>query len=258
MNMKAVILAGGFGTRISEESDLRPKPMIEIGGRPIIWHIMKTYSHYGINDFIICLGYKGYMIKEYFINYHSRMSDLTVDLQDSSIKTYNNTSEPWKVTLVNTGDDVMTGSRIKKIKDYLDDEDFCLTYGDGLSDINISDLIKFHKKQGKLATLTSIQPPGRFGALKLEENNVLEFCEKPSGEGSYVNGGFFVLSPKVLDYISQGDDISWEVGPLNKLADEGQLSSYKHDGFWYAMDTLRDKMHLEKLWSSSNVPWKIW
>lgn len=257
--MKAVILAGGLGTRISEETSVKPKPMIEIGGKPILWHIMKLYSQHGVNEFIICLGYKGYAIKEYFVNYHRHMSDLTINLQNDDLEIHNNYSEPWKVTLVNTGDDSMTGGRIKRIKSYLnEDEPFCLTYGDGVSDVNIADSIQFHKSHGKLATVTAVQPAGRFGALEIENNQIKSFQEKPKGDGSFINGGFFVLSPKVLDYIKEGDKTIWEQSPLKGIASDDQLMSYKHEGFWQPMDTLRDKNYLEDLWQKKKAPWKIW
>lgn len=257
--MKAVILAGGPGTRISEETSIKPKPMVEIGGKPILWHIMKIYSHHGINDFIICLGYKGYVIKEYFVNYHQHMSDLTVNLQNNDIDIHNNYAEPWKVTLVNTGEESMTGGRIKRIASYLDGEtSFCLTYGDGLSDINIAESIAFHQQHGKLATVTAVQPAGRFGALDIENNQIKKFQEKPKGDGSFINGGFFVLSLKVIDYITEGDSTIWEQSPLKNLATDGELMSYKHEGFWQPMDTLRDRDYLEKLWNNKKAPWKTW
>jgi len=255
--MKAVILAGGFGTRISEETHLKPKPMIEIGGKPVLWHIMKTYSAHGINDFIICLGYKGYLIKEYFANYYLHQSDVTFDMQDNSMKVHQNTAEPWKVTLVDTGEKTMTGGRLKRISHYLDDEDFCFTYGDGVSDVDLGALIAFHQQQHTLATVTAVQPPGRFGSLDVSGHKIRTFEEKPQGDGSWVNGGYFVLSPKVLDYI-EGDHTSWEAEPLQQLAKEGQLGAFHHDGFWQPMDTLRDKTHLEELWSSDKAPWKTW
>ncbi|MEN8220653.1 MAG: glucose-1-phosphate cytidylyltransferase [Pseudomonadota bacterium] len=255
--MKAVILAGGLGTRISEESHLKPKPMIEIGGKPILWHIMKIYSFYEINDFIICLGYKGYMIKEYFANYFLHTSDVTFDVANNKMEVHQNMAEPWRVTLVDTGENTMTGGRLKRVRAYLDDEDFCFTYGDGVSDINMSKLIAFHKAQGTLATLTAIKPPGRFGALSLTQDKVTGFKEKPQGDGGWINGGFFVLSPKVLDYI-EGDETVWEQSPMEKLAKEGNLSALLHNGFWQAMDTLRDKRYLEELWTSGKAQWKIW
>jgi glucose-1-phosphate cytidylyltransferase len=258
--MKAVILAGGLGTRISEETHLKPKPMIEIGGKPILWHIMKIYSAFGINEFVICLGYKGYIVKEYFANYYRHMSDITFDLSNNSEIIHNNNAEKWKVTLVDTGDDAMTGARIKKIYDYIkNDKAFCLTYGDGVANINIADLIKFHKSHGKLATLTATQPPGRFGALTIDDNNnVMQFQEKPEGDGNFINGGFFVLSPKIIDYIADGDDAIWEQESLKNLAKDGNLAAFKHTDFWQPMDTLRDKTHLENLWHQNKAPWKIW
>ena len=257
--MKAVILSGGTGTRISEESLIKPKPMIEIGERPILWHIMKIYSHFGINDFIICLGYKGYIIKEYFFNYYKHMSDLTIDLENDQIEIHNNYAEPWKITLVDTGIGTMTGGRIRKIKQYIkNDPYFCLTYGDGIANINIDTLINFHKKHKKLATLTAVQPTGRFGALKIEGTTVKNFQEKPKGDGSYINGGFFVLSTKAIDYIKESNDTVFEKEPLQNLAKDGELEAYQHNDFWYAMDTLRDKHYLEKLWETQKAPWKIW
>jgi len=255
--MKTVILAGGQGTRISEETHLKPKPMIEIGGKPILWHIMKSYSAHGIHDFIICLGYKGYFIKEYFANYFLHNSNVTFDMENNSMKVHENSAEPWKVTLVDTGDKTMTGGRLKRVASYLDNEPFCFTYGDGLSNVDIGALIKFHKKQKTLATVTSVQPPGRFGALSMEDNKIIAFEEKPQGDGSWINGGFFVLSPKVLDYI-QDDTSIWERTPLQRLSEEGQLSAFRHHGFWQPMDTLRDRIHLEELWESNKAPWKIW
>jgi len=255
--MKAVILAGGLGTRISEETHLKPKPMIEIGGKPILWHIMKSYSAHGINDFIICLGYKGYLIKEYFANYFLHTSDVTFDMNDNSMQVHQNTAEPWKVTLVDTGDNSMTGGRLKRVASYIGDEDFCFTYGDGVSDVNISELVRFHGEQGCLATVTAVQPPGRFGSLDVSGCKILDFEEKPNGDGSWINGGYFVLSSKVLERI-EGDDISWEQQPLKSLAADGELSAYKHDGFWQPMDTLRDKTYLEELWNSDKAPWKAW
>jgi len=255
--MKAVILAGGLGTRISEESNLKPKPMIEIGGKPILWHIMKTYSAYGINDFIICCGYKGYFIKEYFSNYFLHMSDVTFDMQENTMHVHQKKVEPWKVTLIDTGENTLTGGRLKRVAEYLDNEDFCFTYGDGLSDVDIGKLIDFHNEQGTLATLTAVQPPGRFGALNIERNKIKTFEEKPEGDGAWVNGGYFVLSPKVMDYISD-DTITWEQEPLKRLAVDGQLSSFQHKGFWQPMDTLRDKNSLEDLWEANKAPWKVW
>ncbi len=255
--MNVVILAGGMGTRIGEETSTRPKPMVEIGGKPILWHIMKIYSAYGINDFIICLGYKGYVIKEYFANYYFHMSDLTFDLGKNKIEIHQNTAEPWRVTLLDTGENTMTGGRLKRVKKYIGDEEFCFTYGDGVGDINIAELIRFHKSQKTLATVTAVQPPGRFGTLNLINNKVISFQEKPKGDGGWVNGGYFVLSPEVLRYI-ESDDTVWEKGPMESLAKEGQLSAFLHKGFWYAMDTLRDKNYLEQLWQSGSAPWKIW
>ncbi|NQY42808.1 MAG: glucose-1-phosphate cytidylyltransferase [Legionellales bacterium] len=256
--MKVVILAGGLGTRISEESHLTPKPMIEIGGKPILWHIMKIYSHYGLNDFIICLGYKGYQIKEYFSNYFLHMSDITFCMQENEMQIHKKYTEPWKVTLVDTGEYTMTGGRLKKVSCYLDDgEPFCFTYGDGVANINITELIEQHKKSGKLSTVTAIQPPGRFGSLQIENHLVRLFHEKPAGDGSWINGGFFVLEQGVFDYLGD-DDCIWEKEPLQRLASDGQLSVYKHRGFWQAMDTLREKNHLEKLWTTKSAPWKIW
>lgn len=255
--MKAIILAGGFGTRISEESHLRPKPMIEIGGKPILWHIMKMYSQHGINDFVICLGYKGYYIKEYFSNYFLHMSDVTFCMRDNSMEIHQKYAEPWKVTLVDTGEKTMTGGRLKRVAPYLDNETFCFTYGDGVSDIDISKLIASHKSSGRQATVTSIQPPGRYGSLHIENGAVKRFQEKPDGDGAWINGGFFVLEPSVLDYIDD-DDTVWEQQPMQQLTAKGQLSVFKHEGFWQAMDTLREKNLLEDLWSSNKAPWKSW
>jgi len=255
--MKAVILAGGFGTRISEESHLKPKPMIEIGGKPILWHIMKLYSASGIHDFVICLGYKGYVIKEYFANYFLHMSDVTLDMANNKMEVHQVSAEPWRVTLVDTGDQTMTGGRLKRVRDYVGTEDFCFTYGDGVSDIDISRLVAYHREQGTLATVTAVQPPGRFGALNVNGNLITSFEEKPRGDGAWINGGFFVLSPKVFDYIS-GEDTVWEREPMEALAREGQLSGYFHSGFWHAMDTLRDKNYLEELWGAGRAPWKRW
>ena len=254
--MKAVILAGGLGTRISEESHLKPKPMIEIGGKPILWHIMKIYSHYGINDFVICLGYKGYIIKEYFANYFLHMSNVTFDMANNKMEVHEQHAEPWRVTLIDTGLDTLTGGRLMRVRDYVGDDTFCFTYGDGVTDLDIGATIKFHREHGKKATVTAIQPPGRYGALNLEGNAVSSFQEKPAGDGAWINGGFFVLEPSVFDYI-HGSQTSWESQPLQQLAQEGQLMSYQHAGFWQAMDTLRDKNHLEKLWIN-NPPWKAW
>jgi glucose-1-phosphate cytidylyltransferase len=255
--MKAVILAGGAGTRISEETAIRPKPMVEIGGRPILWHIMKLYSAYGVNEFVVCLGYKGYVIKEYFANYFLHMSDVTFDVARNSMEVHQASAEPWRVTLVDTGEATMTGGRIKRVRSYVENEAFCMTYGDGLSDVNIRDLIEFHARNKRLATLTVVQPPGRFGAVKASGERVLSFEEKPQGDGGWINGGFFVLSPKVLDYI-EGDESIWERDPLQSLARDGQMTAYRHTGFWQAMDTLRDKQHLEELWARGNAPWKVW
>ncbi len=255
--MKVVLLAGGLGTRISEESHLKPKPMIEIGGRPILWHIMKIYSKYGLNDFVICCGYKSYVIKEYFANYFLHLSDVTFDLKNNKMEVHHNDSEPWKVTLVDTGEDTMTGGRIKRVRKYLGEEDFCLTYGDGLADIDLPKLLEFHKAHGGLATLTAAQPPGRFGALGLNGNLIESFKEKPMGDGNWINGGFFVLNPKVIDLISD-DTTVWEKEPLEKLAEAKQLHAFKHSGFWQPMDTLRDKNHLEDLWQKNKAPWKKW
>ena len=255
--MKAVILAGGYGTRISEETHLKPKPMIEIGGMPILWHIMKNYSTYGINDFVIPCGYKGYIIKEYFANYFLHMSDVTFDMKNNSMEVHNKHAEPWKITLVDTGINTMTGGRLKRIKSYLDDESFCFTYGDGLSDVKIDELVLFHKQNNRFATVTAIQPPGRFGTLNIDNDRVLNFQEKPSGDGNWINGGFFVLEPKIFDYIND-DSTVWELEPLEKLSNENKLSAYKHTGFWHPLDTLREKNNLEKLWSSNKAPWKNW
>jgi len=257
--MKTVILAGGFGTRISEESAVRPKPMVEIGGHPILWHIMKLYSAHGINDFIICCGYKGYMIKEYFSKYWLHMSDVTFDLKNNGIKVHQNNVEPWKVTLIDTGEATMTGGRIKRVKDYIGNESFCLTYGDGVASLNISELIKFHLEQKTLTTLTAVQAPGRFGALTLkrDEDTITTFREKPLGDGAWINGGFFVCEPAAIDYISD-DSTVWEQEPLQNLARDGMLSAFKHDGFWHPMDTLRDKNVLDELWQSGKALWKVW
>jgi len=256
--VKAVILAGGLGTRISEETHLRPKPMIEVGGRPLLWHIMKSYSVHGINDFIICLGYKGYLIKEYFANYYLHQSDVTFDMKNNSMQVHQNTAEPWKVTLVDTGENTSTGGRLKRIASHLHaDEDFCFTYGDGLSDVDIKVLVSFHQKNQTLATVTAVQVPGRFGSLDICDEHITTFEEKPRGDGGWINGGYFVLSPRVLDYID-GDDCLWEKKPLETLANNHQLSAYKHDGFWQPMDTLRDKVRLEQLWDSGEAPWRKW
>ncbi len=254
--MKAVILAGGFGTRISEESHLKPKPMIEIGGKPILWHIMKIYSSWGIHDFVICLGYKGYVIKEYFANYFLHMSDVTFDMASNKMEVHQASAEPWRVTLVDTGDSTMTGGRLKRVSPYIGNEDFCFTYGDGVTDINLDKLISFHRQSNALATVTAVQPPGRFGALNVKGDHVTTFEEKP-GDGGWINGGYFVLSPKVLSYI-EGDDTIWERGPMEALARDGNLAAYYQRGFWHAMDTLRDKNYLEELWESGAAPWKKW
>lgn len=256
--MKAVILAGGLGTRISEETYLKPKPMIEIGGKPILWHIMKIYSFHGINDFVICCGYKGYVIKEYFANYFLHMSDVTFDMASNTMDVHHRNAEPWRVTLIDTGDETMTGGRLKRVEDFVKkDAAFCFTYGDGVADIDITALIKFHQQHGKKATVTAVQPPGRYGALNMDGENVFGFIEKPKGDGGKINGGFFVLSPKCLDYIP-GDTTSWEAGPLVRLATEGELIAFEHKGFWQPMDTLRDKNHLEELWLGGRAPWKSW
>ena len=256
--MKAVILAGGLGTRLSEETHLRPKPMVEIGSRPILWHIMKIYSYYGINDFIICCGYKGYLIKEYFVNYSAHMSDLTVDLNNNSVEIHRDRAEPWRVTLVDTGDETQTGGRLLKVKDYLgNDDNFCLTYGDGVGDVDVSAAIEFHLSHGRLATMTSTYPPGRFGAIETQDNQVTNFIEKPGGENGLINAGYFVLNKKVLKYILDGSTM-WEQEPLRKLAADGELMTYKHGGFWQPMDTLRDKTYLNDLWTQSKAPWKLW
>jgi glucose-1-phosphate cytidylyltransferase len=256
--VKAVILAGGLGTRLSEETTTRPKPMVELGGRPVLWHIMKTYSTYGIDDFIVCCGYKGYVIKEFFANYALHASDVTFDMRDRSMQIHSSAAEPWKVTLVDTGEATMTGGRLKRVRGYLDeDEPFCFTYGDGLSNVDVRKVIEHHRRSGVLATMTAVQPPGRFGAVRLEEQKIVAFDEKPQGDGAWINGGYFVLSPSVLDYID-GDETVWERGPLERLAAEGKLSAFIHRGFWQPMDTLRDKQQLEELWSSGAAPWKVW
>jgi glucose-1-phosphate cytidylyltransferase len=255
--MKVVILAGGLGTRISEETTVRPKPMVEIGGRPILWHILKIYSAHGLNDFVICLGYKGYMIKEYFANYYLHMSDVTFDMSSNRMEVHENSAEPWRVTLVDTGEQTMTGGRLKRVARYLEDDDFCFTYGDGLADIDLGKLIAFHREQGTKATVTAVQPPGRFGALDLHANRIRSFQEKPQGDGGWVSGGFFVLSPAVLDYID-GDDTVWERAPMQRLANEGQMAAFLHRGFWQPMDTLRDRTYLEEQWGGARAPWKVW
>ena len=257
--MKAVILAGGYGTRISEESAVRPKPMVEIGDKPIIWHIMKLYSRHGINDFVIAAGYKSYLLKEYFANYFLHQADVTIDIATNSVTTHVSGAEPWKVTIVDTGDGTMTGGRIKRVGEYVGDETFCLTYGDCVSDLDISRLVEFHRSEGALATLTAVQPPGRFGVLSLQEGQtrIESFMEKPEGEGGWVNGGFFVVEPDVLSYV-EGDSTVWEREPIESLAREGKLSAYRHEGFWHPMDTLRDKMVLEEHWATGDAPWKVW
>jgi glucose-1-phosphate cytidylyltransferase len=256
--VKAVILAGGLGTRISEETHLRPKPMIEIGGRPLLWHIMKIYSAHGVDDFVICCGYRGYLIKEYFANYVLHMSDVTFDMADNRMEVHQQHAEPWRVTLVDTGDDTLTGGRLKRVGDYLEGEDaFCFTYGDGLADVDVAATIAFHRSHGKLATVTAVQPPGRYGALQLDGSDVRGFTEKPRGDGGLINGGFFVLSPRCLDRIA-GDRTSWEAEPLTGLAADGELMAFPHTGFWQPMDTLREKTMLENLWDSGKAPWKVW
>ncbi len=255
--MKVVILAGGYGTRISEESATRPKPMVEIGGLPILWHIMKVYSYYGLNEFIICCGYKGYMIKEYFANYFLHRSDVTFEMETNKMQVHQQHAEPWKVTLIDTGENTMTGGRLKKVQKYLGDDDFCFTYGDGLANVDLTSLIEFHKSEGTYATVTAVQPPGRFGALGLSKTRITGFEEKPVGDGGWINGGFFVLSTEVFDYI-EGDNTVWEKDPLERLAKDNQLAAYIHRGFFQPMDTLRDKNLLEDLWESKKAPWKIW
>lgn len=257
--MKAVILAGGYGTRISEETTVRPKPMVEIGEKPILWHILKIYSYYGINQFIICCGYKGYMIKEYFANYFMHKSDITFDLKNNEMKVHQNDAEPWEVTLINTGGGTMTGGRIKRIQEYVKNETFCLTYGDGVSNLNITELVDFHKENEVYATLTAVQPPGRFGTFRLgsKDEKIASFKEKPAGDGAWINGGFFVLEPEIFDYI-EGDETVWEKVPLEQLANAGKLAAYRHEGFWQPMDTLRDKNCLQDLWDSKDCPWQIW
>jgi glucose-1-phosphate cytidylyltransferase len=256
--MKTIILAGGLGTRISEETHLKPKPMIELGGKPILWHIMKIYSAHGINEFVICCGYKGYVIKEYFANYFLHMSDITFDMANNHMQVHHKKAEPWRVTLVDTGEETLTGGRLKRVADYVKDEEaFCLTYGDGVADIDITAEIAFHTSHGKWATVTAVRPPGRYGALQMEADRVAGFMEKPRGDGGFINGGFFVLSPHCLGLI-EGDQSSWEGAPLTRLADARQLMGFKHDGFWQPMDTLRDKIHLEHLWDSGKAPWKNW
>jgi glucose-1-phosphate cytidylyltransferase len=256
--MKAVILAGGLGTRISEETHLRPKPMIEIGGKPILWHVLKIYSHYGINEFVICCGYKGYLIKEYFANYFLHMSDVTFHMRTNSMEVHQKNAEPWEITVVDTGEQTLTGGRLKRVRDYVGDSSFCFTYGDGVSNVQINELIKMHKENNKLATVTAVQPPGRYGLLALDESgSVKGFQEKPQGDGGWINGGFFVLEPAVFDLI-EGDSTTWEQEPMQRLAADGQLQAYQHLGFWQPMDTLRDRVHLEELWASGKAPWKLW
>jgi glucose-1-phosphate cytidylyltransferase len=255
--MKVVILAGGLGSRLSEETTVRPKPMVELGGKPILWHIMKIYSHFGLNDFVLCLGYKGYLIKEYFANYFLHMSDVTFDFRSNKTTVHQHNAEPWTVTLVETGEKTMTGGRLRRVRDHLPDETFCMTYGDGVSDVNIQELLAFHKERKTDATLTAVQPPGRFGVIDIEEYKIRGFQEKPQGEAGWINGGFFVLEPAVLDLIDE-DSTIWERQPLETLAQTGQLSAYKHTGFWQPMDTLRDKLLLEELWDTGRAPWKVW
>jgi glucose-1-phosphate cytidylyltransferase len=255
--MKAVILAGGLGSRISEETAVRPKPMIEIGSKPILWHIMKLYAAYGITDFVVCLGYKGYMIKEFFANYYLHSCDVTFDLASNAVEVHQSAAEPWRVTLVDTGDETMTGGRLRRVMGYVAGEEFCLTYGDGVADIDISALIRFHREQSTLATVTAVQPPGRFGALEVDGRRVTGFAEKPHGDGGWINGGFFVLSPRAVDFVLD-DSTAWESETMPELAARGELRSYRHDGFWYAMDTVRDRNHLQELWASGKAPWKVW
>ena len=257
--MKVLILAGGLGYRLSEETNLKPKPMVEIGGYPILWHIMKIYSHYGFNDFVILTGYKSHIIKDFFVNYYQRYSDITVDMTDNSVIVHKTRQEPWKVTMLYTGQNTMTGGRIKKATKYINNEPFLLTYGDGVSDVNIQELIEAHKQSGKLITMTAVKPTGRFGALVIDDNNTItSFMEKPKGDGAWINGGFFVCQPEVMNYIAEGSNIIFEREPLEKLAAEGQLHAYKHEGFWQPMDTLRDKIHLTELWEDQKAPWKKW
>jgi glucose-1-phosphate cytidylyltransferase len=257
--MKTLLLAGGFGTRLSEETDLRPKPMVEIGAKPLLWHIMKIYSQYGHNDFVILLGYKGYFIKEYFTNYFLHQSDVTIDLTTNKLEVHNNNSEPWRITLLDTGMETMTGGRIKRAQDYIGNEPFMLTYGDGVSDIDLDELLRFHQNHGKLITMTSVQPDGRFGTFNSDKSgSVTEFLEKPRGDGSWINGGFFVCEPEVLNYITQGDATVFEQQPLQNLAEDGEMLTYRHNGFWKCMDTLRDKTELNNMWKSGKAPWKIW
>ena len=255
--MKVVILAGGLGTRLAEETVIKPKPMVEIGGRPILWHIMKIYSSYGFNEFVICTGYKGYVIKEFFANYYLHTTDVTFDISKGELEIHNNKTEPWKVTLIDTGEETMTGGRLKRIAQFVDGQDFCMTYGDGVSNVNIAKLVDFHRAHGKLCTVTATRPPGRFGALGLEGESVTHFQEKPLGDGGYINGGFFVVSPKCFDYID-GDSTVWEQEPMKRLAEDGQMKAFLHDDFWLPMDTLRDRRQLEGLWQTGKAPWKVW
>ena len=259
---KAVILAGGLGTRLSEETSLKPKPMVEIGGRPILWHILKIYSHHGVNDFVICAGYKGYVIKEYFANYFLHMSDVTFDMQNNSMEVHSRNAEPWRVTIIDTGDETMTGGRLLRAKPYIGDATCCLTYGDGVADVNVAELLAFHRDSGKKATMTAVQPPGRYGSLRFDDKRTIErvtaFQEKPQGDGAWINGGFFVLEPSAFDYIGSGDKTIWEREPLEQLASDGELIAYRHRGFWQPMDTLCDRNHLEEMWDSDSAPWKTW
>jgi len=255
--VKAVILAGGLGTRISEETESKPKPMIEIGAKPLLWHVMKIYSAHGIDEFVVCLGYRGYVIKEYFANYYLHMGDVTFDMKDNRMEVHQSGAEPWKVTLIDTGAETMTGGRLKRVLPYVGDEDFCFTYGDGVADVDLSALVAFHREQGRLATVTAVQPSGRFGALDIDGDLINRYEEKPKGDGGWINGGFFVLSPEVARYID-GDDTVWEQQPLMRLAQEGQLAAYRHSGFWHAVDTVRDKRHLQELWEGGSPPWKRW
>jgi glucose-1-phosphate cytidylyltransferase len=255
--VKAVILAGGLGTRISEETESKPKPMIEVGDKPLLWHIMKIYSAHGIDEFVICLGYRGYAVKEYFANYYLHMGDVTFDMKDNRMEVHHSGAEPWKVTLIDTGAATMTGGRLKRVLQYVDGHEFCFTYGDGVADIDLRALIDFHREQGRLATVTAVQPSGRFGALDIEENRIRRYEEKPKGDGGWINGGFFVLSPDVGEYI-EGDGTVWEQEPLQRLAEDDQLAAYRHQGFWHAVDTVRDKHHLQELWDSGSPPWKLW
>jgi glucose-1-phosphate cytidylyltransferase len=255
--VKAVILAGGLGTRLSEETESKPKPMIEIGAKPLLWHVMKIYAAHGIDEFVVCLGYRGYVIKEYFANYYLHMGDVTFDLKDNRMEVHQSGAEPWKVTLIDTGPTTMTGGRLKRVLQYVDGDEFCFTYGDGVSDVDLTKLIDFHRASGRLATVTAVQPSGRFGALDIEGDAIRRYEEKPKGDGGWINGGFFVLSPKVGEYI-EGDATVWEQAPLQRLAADDQLGAYRHDGFWYAVDTIRDKRHLQELWDSGDPPWKLW